>query len=171
MRFCGSGTRGHSSDEYGVRCVAYDIHDLERRNPLYGPWVTWAMVKAEGWLAKNGSKWKSMPDMMFRYRAAAFWQRLYAPELALGLMTTEEAADIPAQDTAYLDLNPTASPREVKRSRLSSIAGKAVAEKAKAEPRPYPVADEEIVTDNTDEDDTTETPDTPESDDQPTLNL
>lgn len=60
------------------------------------------MVNAEGWASKNGSKWKTMPDQMFVYRAAAFWQRAYAPELGMGLQTVEEAYDI-------IDMNPDGS--------------------------------------------------------------
>jgi len=56
--------------------------------------VTWKMVNAEGWASKNGSKWKTMADQMFIYRAAAFWQRAYAPELGMGLITTEELGDV-----------------------------------------------------------------------------
>ena len=43
-----------------------------------------AMAKAEGWYAKNGSKWKTMEDLMLRYRSAAFFARTVAPEVALG---------------------------------------------------------------------------------------
>jgi hypothetical protein len=52
------------------------------------------MVQAEGWASKNGSKWKTMPDQMFVCRAAAFWQRAYAPELGMGLQTAEEVGDV-----------------------------------------------------------------------------
>ena len=53
-----------------------------------------AMAKKEGWATKTGSKWATMPDLMIRYRAAAFWGRLYASDLLLGLQTQEEAIDI-----------------------------------------------------------------------------
>lgn len=83
--------RGKAGDaEYGCRAWAIERDTGER---LDGIWVTWAMVRAEGWDAKNGSKWKTMPDQMFVYRAAAFWQRAYAPELGMGLQTTEEIHD------------------------------------------------------------------------------
>jgi len=52
------------------------------------------MAKKEGWATKTGSKWATMPDLMIRYRAAAFWGRLYASDLLLGLQTQEEAIDI-----------------------------------------------------------------------------
>lgn len=77
-------------DDYGCRAWAVERETGERLN---GIWVTWKMVKAEGWDAKNGSKWKTMPDQMFVYRAAAFWQRAYAPELGMGLQTTEDLED------------------------------------------------------------------------------
>lgn len=61
---------------------------------LFGEWITWDMVSAEGWDNKAGSKWKTMPGQMFLYRAASFWQRVYAPEIGMGLSTVEELQDI-----------------------------------------------------------------------------
>ena len=61
---------------------------------LRGPEVTLAMAKKEGWATKSGSKWLTMPDLMIRYRAAAFWGRLYIPELLVGIQTQEEVLDI-----------------------------------------------------------------------------
>jgi hypothetical protein len=43
---------------------------------------------------QEGSKWATMPELMIRYRAAAFWGRLYASDLLLGLQTQEEAIDV-----------------------------------------------------------------------------
>lgn len=60
--------------------------------------VTWAMVKGEGWDAKPGSKWKTMPDQMFRYRCAAFFARTFAPEILNGLQTVEELKDVRGYD-------------------------------------------------------------------------
>ena len=60
---------------------------------LEGPVVSWDMVVAEGWNSKNGSKWKTMPDLMFMYRAAAFLVRTTAPELTMGLPAAEESED------------------------------------------------------------------------------
>jgi hypothetical protein len=84
--------RGDDPDDkgYRVRAVATD---RESGEACEGPWVTWKLVKAEGWDSKSGSKWKSMPDMMFRYRAAAFWVRLYSPETAMGIHTSDEVED------------------------------------------------------------------------------
>lgn len=84
--------RGDDPDhkDYRVRAVATD---RESGEACEGPWVTWKLVKAEGWDSKSGSKWKSMPDMMFRYRSAAFWVRLYSPETAMGIHTADEVDD------------------------------------------------------------------------------
>jgi len=62
--------------------------------------VNWAMVKAEGWYDtkdKNGkfiSKWRTMAELMFQYRAASFFGRLYAPDILNGMHSVEETVDI-----------------------------------------------------------------------------
>lgn len=89
MRYEWKGEAGR--DDYGCRAWAIERETGER---LEGIWITWKMVRSEGWDAKNGSKWRTMPDQMFVYRAAAFWQRAYAPELAMGLQTAEELQDV-----------------------------------------------------------------------------
>jgi len=58
-----------------------------------GTKITMRMVKAEGWLDKPGSKWKTMPEQMFKYRAAAFFGRLHCPDLLMGMQTIEEVVD------------------------------------------------------------------------------
>lgn len=80
-----------SDKNYKVRAYAVDKESGERCD---GPFITWKMVDGEGWSKKNGSKWLTLPDLMFRYRAAGFWTRLYAPEVSMGLLTREEADDV-----------------------------------------------------------------------------
>lgn len=58
-----------------------------------GTKVTWKMAVAEGWVNKSGSKWKTMPEQMICYRAAAFFGRLHCPELLMGMQTVEEVRD------------------------------------------------------------------------------
>jgi hypothetical protein len=86
--------------------------ELRTGEELRGPEVTMAMAKREGWSTKSGSKWLTMPDLMIRYRSAAFWGRLYIPELLVGIQTQEEVLDIepvvisdPAPATSVQDLN------------------------------------------------------------------
>lgn len=58
-----------------------------------GPNVTMEMALKEGWINKPGSKWKTMPEVMLRYRAASFFGRLYAPDVMMGMQTREELED------------------------------------------------------------------------------
>jgi len=61
---------------------------------LYGPWITWKLIKAEGWDKKNGSKWATMPDVMFHYRAASWFANRHCPEVKMGMMTTDEIQEV-----------------------------------------------------------------------------
>ena len=73
-------------------CKAWAIeHGTGER--LEGPPVSVEMAKAEGWYGKNGSKWQTMPELMLRYRAATFFGRLYAPDILMGMRTSEELQD------------------------------------------------------------------------------
>lgn len=84
-------------------CTAYAT-DLRTKVRLESPIVSMAMAKAEGWSERQGSKWKTMPDLMLRYRAAAFFGRLYAPDMLLGMQSMEEIGDV-------IDVTPTAPPQ------------------------------------------------------------
>lgn len=101
LRYEFKGKEG--SDDYACRVYAYEASDTDHKEPLYGDWVSIGMAKKEGWWTKkdrNGnetSKWQTMPSQMMRYRAAAFWQRVYCPEISMGLMTKEEMEDIDDQ--------------------------------------------------------------------------
>ena len=83
------------------RCRAWAI-DKTTNTPLYGAWVSMKMAKDEGWYSKAGSKWKTMPELMLQYRAAAFFQRTYAPEISMGMQTVEELNDV--VDAQYEDV-------------------------------------------------------------------
>jgi hypothetical protein len=93
LRFEMSGV----GDEYG--CVAWTTLKGTKER-VEGPKVDMAMAKAEGWYQKNGSKWKTMPDLMLRYRAAAFFARLHAFDVACGLQTAEEVYDVGGREAA-----------------------------------------------------------------------
>lgn len=71
-------------------CLAWTLKGGRR---IEGMEVTMDMAKEEGWLAKNGSKWKTLPALMLRYRAASFFASLNCPELTLGIYTREEIED------------------------------------------------------------------------------
>ena len=78
-------------DSLSCICIATE---LTSGKDLKGPTVTMAMAKKEGWATKSGSKWQTMPELMIRYRAAAFWGRLFAGDLLVGLQTQEEVIDV-----------------------------------------------------------------------------
>lgn len=63
---------------------------------IKGTEVTIKMAKEEEWYGKTGSKWKTMPEQMLAYRAAAFFARVYIPNSLMGLYVEGEAEDISA---------------------------------------------------------------------------
>ena len=83
-----------------LSCFAWAF-ELNTKAKITGPAVSMKMAKAEGWYDKDGSKWKTMPELMIRYRAAAFFGRLYAPELLMGMHSTDEVTDM--QPTRNVD--------------------------------------------------------------------
>lgn len=88
IRYDFFGTEGQ--DDWGCRAKATE---LETGELLVGPLVTVALAKKECWYQKSGSKWQTMPEQMLRYRAAAWFVRTIAPEIAMGLQTAEEMRD------------------------------------------------------------------------------
>ena len=134
-----------SGDAYGYRAKATN---LATGKECIGPWITWKMVKAEKWNEKTGSKWNSMPELMFQYRSAAFWSRLFASHITLGLYESEEARDvfgdesprgpqraIPAANSDIEDLQ-----RELAQRAAAAEKPKAPGKKVK-EPEPEPVSE------------------------------
>ena len=93
LRFRWQGTEG--TDSWGCRAVAKDRSDGEE---CLGPLITIALAKGEGWVQRKGSKWQTLPELMLCYRAAAFWTRLFCPELSLGIRTSEETQDVETVD-------------------------------------------------------------------------
>jgi hypothetical protein len=100
LRYEWQGTEG--KDDWGCRAWAVEKSTGET---IRGSWVTVGMSKKEGWFNRNGSKWQTMPQQMLMYRAASWFVRAYAPELAMGLQTAEEIRDVydaaPAADGTF----------------------------------------------------------------------
>ncbi len=112
-------------------CVAWTKSKPDG-TPLEGPKITLEMAKAEGWSTKNGSKWLTMPELMLRYRAAAFFARLYAPDITLGMMTAEEAVDIGSVRDVTPAIIPTVKPLfEIKEDDLARLQNRTPWEKLK----------------------------------------
>lgn len=72
-----------------MSCVAFAV-ERETGERIESSKITMEMAVKEGWYGKNGSKWQTMPEQMLRYRAASFFGRVYAPELLMGLRSSEE---------------------------------------------------------------------------------
>lgn len=86
-------------------CRAWAI-ERETGEVIEGPAVSVEMARAEGWSSKNGSKWKTMPELMLMYRAAAFLVRTYAPEISMGLPSEDELRDMDSGARAALPADP-----------------------------------------------------------------
>jgi hypothetical protein len=74
-------------------CRAY-CKDLETGEVLEGTLVDLRLAVLEGWWTKPGSKWPTMTDHMLSYRSAAFFGRLYCPDLLMGMQAQDEILDV-----------------------------------------------------------------------------
>ena len=98
IKYKETGKKG--TDSQGI--IAY-TREKGSDEIIAGPEVTIAIAKAEGWYDKKGSKWRTMPDQMLRYRAAAWLIRTTAPEISMGLPTADEAIDVEGNVSDVLD--------------------------------------------------------------------
>lgn len=130
LRFVQVGER--NSDDWGCYAIAKaKVDGAECR----GVTVTMGIAKAEGWIGKTGSKWKTMPELMLQYRAATWWVRMFAPELLMGFPTSDEVIDVEAFATPD-SISATAPERK---SRKGVAAAKAEADIPASEPPASPV--------------------------------
>ena len=95
--------------------------------------VSMQMAMAEGWTSNK--KYQTMPDMMLRYRSAAMLQRLYFPEVMLGMRTAEEIQDEPVEH----------QPRDVTPPRTAAAALEAFASADAPVAQPDPVPEAQVV--------------------------
>lgn len=107
------------TDEYGCRAWAVEKDTNEK---LFGSQVTVALAKKEGWYGKNGSKWQTMPQQMLMYRAASWFIRAYAPEIAMGLHTADELED------CIIDITPSGITTDEIRQNMAAVAENATTE-------------------------------------------
>lgn len=85
-------TRQIKTQIENVSCVAWAIEKATGER-IESAKIDMVMAVKEGWYQKNGSKWQTMPDQMLRYRAAAFFGRIYAPEILMGIYSADEVRD------------------------------------------------------------------------------
>lgn len=83
-----------------IECVAYTSvrgsEDILESSP-----ISIELAIKEGWYTKAGSKWTTMEKQMLMYRSAAFWSRSYAPEISMGMQTSDEVQDSNTIDVGY----------------------------------------------------------------------
>jgi len=111
-----------STEAWGCRAVATDRESGEE---LPGPLITIALAKSEKWYDKADSKWRTIPELMLMYRAGSWWTRVYAPDLSLGLHTTEEMEDVAPMNGAVspLDERIAAATRQLGLTGTTGTAG------------------------------------------------
>ena len=68
-----------------------------------------SLAKREGWMSKEGSKWKTMPELMLKYRSASFLARLHCPEVVMGLPPADELEDHFSARTIEVKTEPPAA--------------------------------------------------------------
>lgn len=117
------------TDSYGCRAYATELATKEKVVSID---VTMGMANAEGWASKKGSKWQTMPQLMLQYRAATFLIRTVAPEISMGLQTTEELIET-IDVTPGFDVEPNID------NSMEAIAGRVEQEAAEA-PTPISMA-------------------------------
>lgn len=85
-------TFGNDEKDGGLSCQAW-AEDYAGHK-VVGPKITMNMAVAEGWTTKNGSKWKTMPQVMIQYRAASFFGRMNCPDMIMGIYSKDEVTDM-----------------------------------------------------------------------------
>lgn len=122
-------------------CVAWAT-EKATGEVLESPPVSMKMAVAEGWYGKKGSKWQTMPELMLRYRAAAFFGRLYAPHVLMGMPTADEVEDtIDMRDITPVVTEPAPDPKpEPSAETVNSQAHKA--DNSPSKPAPAQAADD-----------------------------
>lgn len=102
-----TGTKGEASWGCYIQAEYRDTGEIVK-----GTEVTIGMAKAEDWYNKNGSKWKTIPEQMLAYRAAAFFARVYIPNALMGVYVEGEAEDMSKEERDRTD-NPFDIPTDV----------------------------------------------------------
>jgi hypothetical protein len=121
-----------------LSCVAFAV-ERETGERIESSKITMEMAVKEGWYGKNGSKWQTMPEQMLRYRAASFFGRVYAPELLMGLRSSEEEQERIIDVTPETVVVSASNFAELKRDILKA---KTADEMAELESKIYEVMDD-----------------------------
>lgn len=137
LRYEFQGQEG--KDNWGCRAVATELATGEK---LVGPLVTIDLAKKEGWHSKSGSKWQTMPEQMLRYRAAAWFVRAYAPEIAMGLHMAEEVIDAKPNEYGVFE-TAAITTDDIKAEVIEAEATPGIPAQTETPPAPEPPADDQ----------------------------
>lgn len=107
IRYREVGEKG--KDNWGY--VAYAI-EKSTGEVCEGPEVTIGTAKTEGWYNQN-VKWKNIPELMLRYRAASWFIRTTDPGVIMGFQTKEEVEDFSDFEEIPLDNGSISAPSNV----------------------------------------------------------
>lgn len=121
-----------------LSCVAFAV-ERETGERIESSKITMEMAVKEGWYGKNGSKWQTIPEQMLRYRAASLFGRVYAPELLMGLRSSEEEQERIIDVTPETVVVSASNFAELKRDILKA---KTADEMAELESKIYEVMDD-----------------------------
>lgn len=86
-RYVEVGERGKDTWGFYLEAITKDDEIIK------GVAVDLQMAKDEGWYSRN-PKWKSMTELMLKYRASAFFMRTECASVSMGFMLAEENEDI-----------------------------------------------------------------------------
>lgn len=134
-----------SKDKQSAYCEAIDA---ETNETITGMTVSIDMAKAEGWYNKNGSKWKTLPELMLSYRAQSFFISQYFPEVKFGLKTTDELMDMPEAkvvDEKKIDLNKIAKEKTKKKEKVEPEIIEIEPENNEPKPLPGDILEAELL--------------------------
>jgi hypothetical protein len=125
-----------------LSCTAWSIRKSDKEKVL-GPKIDRELVSGEGWdkpkRRRDGSgaitsKWVTMPEMMFRYRAAAWFVSQHAPEVVLGMPSHDELLDAGEPQEVQVELVDELKENDKEKDVPHDLGKKE--EKPKADPEP-----------------------------------
>ena len=117
LRNCGLFRNVHPVYNAEKTACHFEAVDVKSGQNVSGTTITLEMAAKEGW----GPKWKSMPEQMLAYRAAAFFARVWCPEVLMGCMVEGEPEDVERERSAtpnpFADI--PAEPQQIESSHRS----------------------------------------------------
>ena len=126
-----------------ITCIAYTTAKGSKEVLESSP-VDLRTAVLEGWYTKKGSKWPVMARQMLMYRAASWWTNVYAPDLSMGLTTTEEARDESnVMDAEYEEVTTSYQPQQPKQHISFANESKETVDTETGEIKDAPFEDEE----------------------------